>query len=429
MSRYELRNGPPSKADYTPYGGARDFMRDRSPEVIISGPAETGKTLAALYKLHICACKYPKASIVIARKTLSSTHSTVLVMFREKVLGDNSPAAPYGGEKPEWYDYPNGARIWLTGMDKSSKVLSSEHDIIYVNQAEELSLANWETLTTRATGRAGHMPYAQTIGDCNPSGSGHWIVKRSNTGALHLIKSYHKENPALFNQRTGEITEQGQRTMATLEALTGHRRKRLLEGEWASPEGLVYEQFDEDNVSTAAEYAIGHGPVELAVDDGFAASPRVILFIQVTEDGTINVFDEIYHTRHLAETCVNEAVERLQQRAGKNGYVEIAICDPSAVQLIATFRRADIPARGAKCGVVEGIKWLSSFVQNADAEPKLLVHPRCKNLIEEMSEGYCWPEGSEGKGGIKPVKENDHGPDALRYWVWARTRRSRLRAA
>jgi len=423
MRTFELRNGPPSKADYTPYGAAREFIRSRAREVIISGPAETGKTLAALYKLHICACKYPAASIVVVRKTLASTHSTVLVTFRKKVLGDDSPATPYGGEKPEWYDYPNGARIWLTGMDKSSKVLSSEHDIIYVNQAEELSLSDWETLTTRATGRAGNMPYAQTIGDCNPAGSGHWIVRRANSGALQLLKSYHKENPALFDQRTGKITEQGKRTMATLDALTGHRRKRLRDGEWASPEGLVYEQFDEDNVSVSAEYDRERGPVELAVDDGFAASPRAILFVQTDDDGTINVFDEIYHLRHLAEVCIGEAKSRLKEAAGDKARFEVAICDPSAVQLIAALRKADIPARGAKCGIVEGIKNLERFVRDADGRVKLCIHPRCTNLISEISEGYCWPEGKSGSGDVKPVKQNDHGLDALRYWVWMRARK------
>ena len=58
------------------------------------GPAETGKTIAQLWKLHVLAFKYPKASLVILRKTLTSTYSTVLRTFQEKVLGDDAPVEP-----------------------------------------------------------------------------------------------------------------------------------------------------------------------------------------------------------------------------------------------------------------------------------------------------------------------------------------------
>src|SRR4030042_986041 len=166
---------------FTFYGGARDFARFHGPEAICHGPAETGKTISALWKLHLCALKYPRASLVICRKLLTSAYSTVLQTFVNKVLGprDDWVCEPYGGEKPEWFNYDNGARIWLAGLDKSSKVLSSEHDIIYVNQAEELSLEDWETLTTRTTGRAGNIPYSQTIGDANPSYPLHWMYHRT----------------------------------------------------------------------------------------------------------------------------------------------------------------------------------------------------------------------------------------------------------
>ena len=148
----------------------------------------------------------------------------------------------------------------------------------------------------------------------------------------------------------------------------------------------------------------------------------MILFIQVDDDGVINVFDEIYHVKHLAETCIGEAQERL---AGYDDAArfEIAAVDPSAAQLIASLRRADIPARGVKRGVIDGIKEVSRFIRDADGRVRLRIHPRCKNLVRELSEDYRYPEGSEARGDVKPVKEDDHGPDALSYYVWLRMRR------
>ena len=152
--------------DYSFYGGNLDAYRCREPEYILAGPADTGKTLSQLCKLHHAALKYPNASLVICRKQLTDVHSTVLVTFRKEVAAEaieQGIVTVRGGEKAEWFDYPNGSRIWVAGLDKPGKVLSGQHDLAYANQVEEFALADWEILVTRTTGRAGHMPYLSLI--------------------------------------------------------------------------------------------------------------------------------------------------------------------------------------------------------------------------------------------------------------------------
>ena len=99
-------------------------------------------------------------------------------------------------------------------------------------------------------------------------------------------------------------------------------------------------------------------------------------------------------------------------------YVEIAIGDPSAAELAEQFRRADIAARGAKSDVLDGIRKTLNVVRDTEGKVGLIIHPRCENFIQEMSEDYRMPEGSEKRvGQVKPAKKNDHGPDAIRYWT------------
>lgn len=130
-------------------------------------------------------------------------------------------------------------------MDKSTKVLSGQFDVVYVNQAEELSVLDWQMLTMRATGRAGHVPYPQTMGDCNPGPPSHWIRQRAKAGLLTLFNSSHRDNPNLYDQKTGEITESGRRRIGALDRLTGALKKRYRFGLWAAPEGSVYgDHFD-----------------------------------------------------------------------------------------------------------------------------------------------------------------------------------------
>src|SRR5690606_39090406 len=133
----------------------------------------------------------------------------------------------------------------VVGMDKADKVLSTEFDVIYVNEATEISESDWETLRGRL--RNGVVPYQMIFGDLNPSGVRHWANLRMNAGRSRRITSTHKDNPAFWDEEKQEWTDLGNNYInVMLQGLTGARRKRLLKGEWASAEGIVYDSFDQD---------------------------------------------------------------------------------------------------------------------------------------------------------------------------------------
>ena len=419
----------PDVADlaFTFYGGAREFARYHGPEALLHGPAETGKTYSALWKVHLCALKYPRASLVILRKTQASAYSTVLQTYQNKVLGGPEGASAakitiYGGEKPEWFDYPSGARVWAAGLDKAGKVLSAEHDVIYVNQAEELTLEDWETLTTRTTGRAGNMPYSQTIGDCNPTYPQHWMYNRPS---LRMFYSKHTENPALYDQVTGAITAQGQRTMAVLDALTGVRRDRLRDGKAAQAEGAVYDEWNE------AEHLIHADKVPplfrfVAAQDWGYTNPGVLGVFGVDNDGRMYLVAQIYRTHKGIDWWKAKALA-LQQEFGR---FERVACDPAEPAFIAEYRAAGLNAVPADNAVRVGIDAVKRRLAKAgDGKPRLfvvrdsqrevdqeLVAARLPHAVEHEFPAYVW----ESKGTKEqPVKENDHGMDMVRYAVMA----------
>ena len=129
--------------------------------------AVTHNTFAALWFVDCFARLFPGAQITICRKLRSTMDGTVLNTWR-RVIAIRGGVEVYGGEKPAWYDYYNGSR----GLDRRArhpgKALSSERDLVYVNQAEDLELDDWQTLTTRTTGRGGVAPWSMLLGDCNP---------------------------------------------------------------------------------------------------------------------------------------------------------------------------------------------------------------------------------------------------------------------
>jgi phage terminase large subunit len=389
-------------SEYTPRGAAEDFIYSRDPEIIIVGPAETGKTIAACWKLHTIMTKYSGIQSAIIRKSYKSMPGSVLQTFGKIIKG--SPVQIYGGERPEKYIYPNGSIIWVGGMDNPDKVLSSERDIIYVNQAEELEQGEWETLTTRVTGRAGNLPYSQLCGDCNPAGSQHWIRQRAKDGKLKLLFSKHQDNPTLYTD-DGKLTERGKRTMSTLQSLSGVRYKRLFLGEWATAEGAVYEMFNRNNhvlVRDSSEFVYWG----LAIDEGYT-NPAVILLIGTDSDGRKHIFQEFYERGKLQSDVVAAAQE---MAAGKN-VTEIAV-DASAAGLIADLRNVGLPAVPQKGRVLDGIHVVQEHLKvRGDGRPYLTVDPSCVNTINEF-ESYVWKPRKD-----EPVKEMDHAMDALRYYL------------
>jgi len=390
-------------AVYTPYGGAKELMYSTDHAVVIAGPAETGKTLAACWKAHILACKYPGCQGAIVRKTQKAVYGSVLQTY-ERIIKD-APVEIYGGERPEKFIYANGSIIWVGGMDNPDKVLSSERDFIYPNQAEELSLDDWEKLLTRATGRSAVIPHPQVFGDCNPSGSRHWIRERAGEGALRFIPSYHRDNPTLFDPETGEITTQGKRTMGILENLTGVRRKRLLEGIWATAEGAVYDMFNPE-VHVRERMREEFQRWILCMDEGYT-NPAVILLIGIDGDGRLHIAREFYRRGVLQKVVVETARQWYDEY-----HPDSVVVDQSAAGLIADLRDAGMPAQGTKGRVLDGITAVQGYLRvQADGKPRLTVDPACVDTINEF-ESYVWkPEKDE------PVKENDHAMDALRYGI------------
>lgn len=397
-------------------GAAFEAQAITEHEWILAGPAETGKTYGGLYRVESELRRVPGSKWVIVRKVRADMGSTVLATWdRISKLRGDGPVV-YGGNEPQWYDYPNGSRLYVVGMDRPGKVLSGEYDGIYVNQAEELRLEDWETLSTRVTGRGTKSDTPMLCGDCNPGPSSHWIPKRA---ALRMLHSRHEDNPTLFGA-TGTLTEQGTRTFAVLDSLTGVRKERLRYGRWVSAEGIVYEDFDRAIHLVAFKPTPGVGRRIRAIDFGFT-NPFVCQWWYVDHDGKMYLYREIYRTQRLVEDHAREIV-----RLSAGETIEATVADHDAEDR-ATLAKYGVHTTAAKKDVSVGIQ----AVQSRLATNRLFV---CEGALVERDEAlaekhkpvctldefevYSWPKAADGRP-LKedPVKVDDHGADAMRYAV------------
>jgi PBSX family phage terminase large subunit len=427
-ARHPTQTKPPPHVEFR--GNALALQTRRDHELILSGPAETGKTFATVWRLHSLCRDNPNTQAVIIRKTLADIAPSVLQTYQKKILplDESVVVKPYGGSHPEWFDYPNGSRIWLGGMDKPGKVLSSERDLIYINQAEQLTLEDWETLTTRATGRAGNLRdehgavWSQIFGDCNPGSPTHWIRQRERQGALTLLESRHEDNPRLFDADRA-LTPDGVVAMATLDALTGVRKQRLRFGRWVQAEGVVYEEFSHaQHVIDEMPRGWEHWRKFRVVDFGLQ-HPFVCMWFAVDGDGRMYRYRLMYMT---GRTVRQHAADILRYSAN-DGYIETTVCDHDAEDR-ATLDENGIPNIAANKAVLQGIgKVQDRLRMQIDHRPRLFF---LKNALVEVDqtllearkpvddisefELYVWANNATKE---QPVKEFDHGMDCTRYGV------------
>lgn len=405
-------------------GGALKMWESKHHEIILSGPYETGKTFAMLNKLHALLCLFPRCNALMVRKTRKSILASAVVTYEQKVLpfppdDDRCPIKKYGGERPEFYLYPNRSRITVGGLDDADKYLSAEYDYIYVNQAEEIALDSWEKLVGRATGRSGNAPWTQVLGDCNPGPPNHWIKNRQ---LLQVIETRHKDNPSLFDG--GDWTDRGRKTIAILDGLTGLRYKRGRLGLWVGAEGVVYE-FD-NSVHLIPRFDIPKSWQRIRVIDFGFTNPFVCLWIAIDNDGRMYVYRELYMTQRTVKVHADKI-----KALTADERITITIADHDAEDR-ATLRENGIDTIAADKRVTVGIEKVQERLKSAsDGKPRLFVLEdslvEVDESLKERFQPYCtadefavyaYPDGKDGKP-IKeePVKVYDHAMDALRYAV------------
>lgn len=419
-------------APFVPLPWQYEPWRDKAPVVLLAGPAGTGKSRLAAEKVHGYLLHYPDATGLVMRKTRQSMANSTLLFLQRSVIGSDPRVRLLKAENR--FEYWNGSILAYGGMadeEQREQIRSigadGGVDITWMEEATRFTESDYNEVLARMRGRAAD--WIQVLLTTNPGPPSHWINQNLILGGGAAV--YDKARPADNPYNPPQY-------LAMLDRLTGILRLRLRDGLWVQAEGLVYDQFDLDNLTDELDYDPAL-PFELGADDGYV-DPRAILFIQ-KQGSTILVFDEIYESRKLAEQHVKAILSICLDRSSvdnpdgwegmgltesamflrKNqiSMPEIAMVSPEAKELQARLRMADIPARKAKNEILPGIEAVRELICDGNGVRTLKVHRRCKNLIRELTEGYVYPEGKH-KDQEKPQDGNDHAPEALRYWVYTR---------
>lgn len=243
--------------------------------------------------------------------------------------------------------------------------------------------------------------------NCNPENPLHWfrqewILKAQEHNALHL-HFLMNDNPGL-----DDATRQRYRNM-----YSGVFYQRYILGQWVMSEGLIYDMFDlTENVYKQAPVGALYRSTRYIACDYGTTNPCV--FLDIYDDGETIRVDREYRwdsRKERRQKTDQEYADDFMEFMGKDWCT--VLVDPSAASFVVALRQRGVYVREADNDVLDGIRKTGTLF----AHRRLLVNEAtCMGLIDELGT-YMWDDKAALRGEEKPVKQQDHGPDALRYFV------------
>lgn len=247
--------------------------------------------------------------------------------------------------------------------------------------------------------------------NCNPEGPEHWfrkewILKAPQKKALHLHFTM-DDNPAL-----DERTRQRYRNM-----YSGVFYERFVLGHWVMSEGIIYDMFDTNEneyYPDKVPAGLRAWPTRTITCDYGTSNPTVFLEI-------FDYHDKFYVDREYrwdSRDPENGGRQKTDEEYADDmvafmGKTQCAvIVDPSAASFIAALRKRGLYVIPADNDVLSGIRKTSTLIK----QRRLLINTDCAPLLGEIGT-YLWDKKIGPNGEDRPVKERDHGPDAIRYYV------------
>lgn len=373
------------------------------------GAVRSGKTHASLIRwLRYLAVDGPPGNVLMIGKTERTLKRNILEPIAELVGPGNARVVHGSGEAVIL-----GRRVYLAGANDEGASSRIRGLTLAGAYGDELTLwprSFWTMLLSRLS-----VPGAKVFGTTNPDSPHHWLKTEflDRTGDLDLARFHFRldDNPSLDPAYVDALRAE----------YRGLWRLRFVDGLWVAAEGAVYDAFDPTpggpHVVAAPPPRDDWAQVSVAVDYG-TANPFVALVLVRDLAGTVWVvaewrWDSAVKQRQLTDHQYAEAVTAwLRDELGPTAAGVPWVVDPSAASFIAELRDRGVAVTGADNAVLDGIRLTASLL----GDGRLRIVDRCSGLIGELA-GYVWDPQAQARGTDQPLKQADHGPDALRYGV------------
>lgn len=344
------------------------------------GSSRSGKTYNTLIWLVSLCLRVPNTSVSICRETLTALKASAMRDFIEILHTINVYDDKRYNKSDHIYSFSNGSWVEFFGCDNEQKLRGRKRQILYVNEANEISYYEWTQLQLRTT--------KFTIIDYNPSFSDdHWICDvNKDPRTYHFITTY-KDN-FFLEEKVKEEIESLQWKNKSLWQIYGLGLQAIVEG-------LVFPKYE-----LIDEFPEHCKKVGIGMDLGYSSDPTAI--VKCGYDGVALFLDELcYRTEMLTSDIIRE-LKKVQDLK--------VISESADPRLVQEVYRAGInihPVKKYPNSIEAGIMTIQGM--------KIFITKHSVNLIKE-AKNYTYQQDKDGKWLNKPIDAYNHCWDAIRYY-------------
>nr|DAQ15910.1 MAG TPA: large terminase [Caudoviricetes sp.] len=373
----------------------------RSDGIICDGAVRSGKTLCmALSFFSWSMASFSGENFAICGKTIGSVQRNLLIPVRKQLeemgflysekLSKNYVELSVEGRKNRYYLF--------SGRDAGSASLIQGMTLAGV-LFDEVALQD-RSFVEQAVARCS-VEGSRFWFNCNPEYPGHWFytdwIEKRREKNLYYLHFRMEDNPSLSKAMRKRYES----------LYSGGFYRRFVLGEWADVQGLIYPMFSPEL------HVIETPPActQFWVSCDYGTRNPCSMGLWGESGGRWYRIKEYYYDSRKEGRCRTdeEHYAALEKLCGGREPVCV-IVDPSAASFIECIRRHGkyrvVPAKNQ---VLEGIQKVAALLQ----QQRLFFCKCCTDSIREFAL-YRW---SEGAGQEKPLKENDHAMDEIRYFV------------
>jgi phage terminase large subunit len=385
--------------------GYKDFWQTKKRYRILKGGRGSKKSCNTAINFVWNLMKYTLANLLVVRKVYDTHRNSTFAQLKWAIEKLQVSHLWKCTVSPMEITYiPTGQKIIFIGMDKvlnATSITVAKGVLCWVWFEEMFQITTEDEFNKIDTSIRGEVPkgyWKQITGTLNPWNEKHWIKRRffdNPCNETFTLTNNYQCNEWLDNNDRALFEEMKER----------NPRRYKVEGlgEWGTAEGLIYDNFIEQEFDYLELLKDTDNKPANGLDFGYTAHPTAFISCLInSKEKEIYIYDE-----HYEKGMQNDKIYSMLNYKGFAKDKIIADSeDPKSIDELKYLgiRRIEKAKKG-QGSVNAGIQ----FIQ----QHKLIVHPKCINTIFELN-NYSWKQ-TNGITINEPTKENDHLMDALRY--------------
>ncbi len=389
-------------------GGYNKFWHNKNFYRVVKGSRGSKKSKTTALNFIFRIMQYSWSNLLVVRRFSNTNKQSTYTDLRWATnrLGVKH-LFKFNDSLPEITYKPTGQKILFRGLDDPLKITSItvENGILCWAWFEEAyQIETFDKFSTVVESIRGSIDdsefFKQITVTFNPWSERHWLKPTFFDEDTKLNNTFSYTTTYRVNEWLDEVD------IARYEDLyrTNPRRARIVcDGDWGVAEGLVFENFEVKEFDWVKKLkdkqVVAHGS-----DFGFTQDPTTLVSTIVdTQNKELWIYDEYYQRGMLTD----EIYQMYIDKGLKNAEI---IADSAEKRLITEIKRKGIsnikPSVKGQGSIMQGVQFIQGF--------KIYVHPSCEHTIEELNT-YTFDQDKDGNWLNKPIDENNHILDALRY--------------